>query len=339
MAIIRLSTVVMLMTILVSSCETEFDPTAPKGSTPYVMCVLNAKDSTQYVRIQRSYITHQDAYDMTSTADSQYYLPENIEVYLTQFDTLDGSIMDDPVRLSITYDIPKDTGLFPVQGHYVFYTNEPIHAEFDYELSVIFPKEDKKITSRITPLGTQNYKYAFNQEIRKTKYSWYNPERIDYFQPLIPNMYQQITRFLFTEMSAHDTVSKYIEYFHDFDAYSSDEADYETLNFLGEDFLFRFIQKEIAVDPDKRRIALGVDFMIQIADSNMIIYQNVGDPSGTYLHSPDFSNIRNGGVGLFASRYKYTIFGKALKPEELDSLAVSKYTSALNFADSKGEFH
>lgn len=49
-----------------------------------------------------------------------------------------------------------------------------------------------------------------------------------------------------------------------------------------------------------RRIARGVDFMIQLADSNLITYQNAGDPAGTYMHSPEFSNIRNGGVGLFA---------------------------------------
>lgn len=335
----RLFLLIASMAVLLTACETEFDPTAPKGSTPYVMCVLNAKDSTQYVRVQRSYISHENAYNMSNNPDSLYYDPDEIEVYLTQFDTLDGSMMDMPIRLTPTTEIPKDTGLFSTQGHYLFKTTEPIFAEFDYELSIVFPKEDKKITSRIKPLGSWNIYHAFNEEKRKIRYSWYQPERMNYFLPLTPNNHQQITRFLFKELGPNGTTNRYIEYFHDYAAFTEEGEDFETLNFLGEDFMLRFIQEELEVDEEIRRIALGIDFMIQIADSNLITYQTAGDPSGTYMYSPEYSNIRNGGVGLFASRYKFTIFGKALKPEELDSLSLSKYTRALNFADSKGEFH
>ncbi|MCK5820708.1 MAG: hypothetical protein KAH17_02435 [Bacteroidales bacterium] len=340
MALSRLSLLALTLAVIVSACESEFDPTAPKGSTPYVMCILNAKDSAQYVRVQRSYISHENAYNFSSNSDSLYYTQDEIEVFLTQFDTLDGSMMDEPIRLYPSYEISKDTGAFAVEGHYLFKTTEPIYSEFDYELSINFPKEDKKISSRITPLGTWNFQHAFNTEVRKTRYSWYRPERIDYFLPLTPNNHQQITRFLYTEMSSNDTVDKYIEYFHDYDAYAEGGEGLEGgLDFLGDDFLLRFIQKEVELDPDKRRIVQGIDFMIQIADSNLITYQMAGDPAGTYMYSPEFSNIRNGGVGLFASRYKFTIFGKALKPEELDSISLSDLTRELNFADSKGEFH
>lgn len=342
MALTRLSLSVILLAAILSACETDFDPTAPKGSTPYVMCILNAKDSAQYVRIQRSYISRENAYNLSKEPDSLYYRPDEIEVYLTHFDTLDGSIMDEPIRLYPTYEIPKDTGLFSTNGHYLFKTTEPIKAEFDYELSILFPGEDKKITSRIQPLGSWNVEHAFKKEVRKTKYSWYTPERMNYFLPLTPNNHQQITRFLYREMGPNDTVNRYIEYYYDYDAFASGEGgdgDFEGLDFLGDDFLVRFIQKEIPVDPEKRRIALGVDFMIQIPDSNLIVYQTVGDPAGSYMYTPEYSNIRNGGVGLFASRYKFTIFGKALKPEETDSISMGRFTKALNFADSKGEFH
>jgi len=64
----------------------------------------------------------------------------------------------------------------------------------------------------------------------------------------------------------------------------------------------------------------------------------VDDPDSKFMYKPDFNNIKNGGVGLFASQYKLTIFGKALKREELDSLAWGRFTRKLNFADSRGNF-
>lgn len=339
MAITRLPIAVMLVALIFGACEADFDPTAPKGSTPYIVCVLDAKDSAHYVRIQRSYISHENAYNLTNAADSLYYPAEKIEVYLTRFDTLDGAIMDDPIRFYPTDEIKKDTGLFSTDGHYLFKTTEFIYPAFEYELSIYFPDEQKRISSRIKPLGSWNFEHAFDIEQRKTRYNWYTPERLSYFLDLTPNSHQQITRFVYREFSPQDTTNKYIEYWHDYDAYTSGNGDFDGLDFLGEDFLFRFLKENIDVDPDKKRIALGIDFMIHLADSNLLTYRSTGDPAGTYMFTPEFSNFRNGGVGLFASRYKLTVFGKALKPEELDSISMGRLTKQLNFADSKGQFH
>jgi hypothetical protein len=70
-----------------------------------------------------------------------------------------------------------------------------------------------------------------------------------------------------------------------------------------------------------------------------LLYQRVQDPDSKFLYTPEFNNIRNGGVGLFASRYKFTLFGKALKPDEVDSISIGRFTKRLNFADSRGKFH
>lgn len=336
---LRLPILAALASLLLIGCEAEFDPTAPKGSTPYVMCILNAKDSAQYVRIQRSYISHENAFNFSKNSDSLYYNPEDLVVSLTRFDTLDGSIMDDQIIFHPTDEIHKDTGQFASEGHYLFKTTEQIYPEFEYELSIDFPAEDKRISARMTPLGSWNFDHAFYDETRKTRYSWYTPERIDYFLPLTMNRHQQVSRFLYREMSPHDTVNKYIEYFHDYDAFTSGEGDFEGLDFLGDEFLFRFINDEIDFDPEIRRVALGLDFMVHIADTTLLTYQTAGDPKGTFMHTPEYSNFRNGGVGLFASRYKFTIFGKMLKSEEVDSISLGYITKHLNFADSKGQFH
>ena len=93
----RLSTVAIALALFAASCEVPFDPTAPADATPYIMCVLNAKDSVQYVRVERSYVCRENAYNFSKNADSVYYPPEDIIVKLTRFDTLDGSIMEDPI--------------------------------------------------------------------------------------------------------------------------------------------------------------------------------------------------------------------------------------------------
>lgn len=335
----RLSILALVGLMVFPACESEFDPTSPAGSTPYVVCVLNPKDSAQYVRVQRSFIANENAYNFTSVSDSLYYKPGEIEVYLTRFDTLDGAMMENPIQLYPTNELGKDSGNFSSEGHYLFKTLEPIYAVFDYELSIYFPKEDKKVTSRIKPLGSLNIYDAFSSEERKTRYSWYHAEDIDYFTDLTPNQHKQLTRFLYTEMGPKDTINKYIEYHHDYESFGTLDDNFEQQDFFGDDFLLRFIQREIPELPNVRRIARGVDFMIQIPDSNLVVARTVDDPDSKFMYKPDFNNIKNGGVGLFASQYKLTIFGKALRREELDSISLGKYTKHLNFADSRGNFH
>lgn len=335
----RLSTVAIALVLIAVSCEVPFDPTAPAKSTPYVMCVLNPKDSAQYVRIQKSYVCQENAYNFSANPDSIYYNPGDIEVVLIRFDTLDGSIMDNPIRFYPTHEIVKDSGRFSKQGHYLFKTTEPIYSEFDYELSVRLVKENKTFTSRIQPLGSRNLRDAFSTEQRKLRFNLYHPERMDYFLDLTPAKYPQLVRFLYLELVGDRIAHKYVEYIQKFTDENQSDPDYEGLDFLGQDFLYRFIQREIKVIPGVRRIAVGLDFMIQLADSNLLLYQRVEDPDSKFLYTPEFNNIRNGGVGLFASRYKYTVFGKAMKPEELDSISTGRYTRSLNFADSKGKFH
>jgi|GEM_PF-2186661 len=339
MSFLKTSITAIAVVLSLGSCDESFDPTAPGVSTPYVICVLNPKDSAQYVRVQRSYICHENAFNFSSHSDSVYYKQDEIEVYLTRFDTLDGSIMDKPIKLYPTDEMPKDSGAFAVNGHYIFKTTAPIHAEFDYELSVVLLKDDRTITSRIQPLGSWNLPEAFSKEQRKTKYSWYHPERIDYFMDLTPNHHPQLTRFLYIEMTSRDTARKYIEYYHNYDELSQLSDDDEEQSFMGGDFLYRFIQKEIPERQGVRRIAVGVDFMISLADSNLVMYQRVEQPDSKTFYTPEFNNIRNGGVGLFASRYKLTLFGKALKPNEVDSVSMGRFTRRLNFADSRGEYH
>ncbi len=338
MSFLRFSLITMIIWLTLIGCESEFDPTAPAGSTPYIICVLSPKDSAQYVRVQRSYIAKENAFNISSNPDSLYYERDKIKVYLTRFDTLDESIMD-VIELYPTDELVKDSGLFATEGHYLFKTTEPIYAKFDYELSVVFPEEDKRITSRINPLGGRNLLQAFTEEERKTKYNWYHPEDINYFTDLTPSKHQQLTRFLYIEMTPTDTADKYIEYVHEYNTFEELNDNFEEQNFLGDDFLLRFIQRDIPEQENVRRIAVGVDFIIHLADSNLLLYQTVGDPDSKFMYTPDFNNIRNGGVGLFASRYKLTLFGKALKPDEIDSISLGRYTKKLNFADSWGRFH
>lgn len=339
MSLKSLSAILFLGVIMFSACESDFDPTAPSGSTPYVVCVLNPKDSAQYVRVQRSFIANESAYNFSRNPDSLYYPSDEIQVFLTRFDTLDGAMMEEPIELYITTEIPKDSGDFSSEGHYLFKTTEPIYGDYDYELSVYFPREDKRVTSRINPLGGWNFKHAFEGEERKTRYSWYHPENINYFTDLTPNNHKQLTRFLYTEITDHDTVNKYIEHYYAYVAFSTLDDSFEEQDFYGDNFLYRFIQREMPAIPGVKRIARGVDFMIKIPDSTLVVARTVDDPDSKFMYKPDFNNIKNGGVGLFASQYKLTIFGKALKREELDSISMGKFTRHLNFADSRGNFH
>lgn len=73
---------VSLVTLLLTSCKVDFSPNAPWRDVPDVYCVIDPEEDTVWARVQRCFLGEDNLYNYAPLADSNYYAPNDISVYL-----------------------------------------------------------------------------------------------------------------------------------------------------------------------------------------------------------------------------------------------------------------
>lgn len=71
-----------LISIVLSSCKVEFSPNAPWRDMPDIYCVIDPEEDTVWARVQRCFLGEGNLYNYAPIADSNYYAPDDISVYL-----------------------------------------------------------------------------------------------------------------------------------------------------------------------------------------------------------------------------------------------------------------
>ena len=64
--------ILLSLTVLLLSCETEIDSNIYAEDIPVVYCNLNTNDSLHYVKLTKTFIGNQDANKMAKYSDSLY---------------------------------------------------------------------------------------------------------------------------------------------------------------------------------------------------------------------------------------------------------------------------
>lgn len=86
---------------------------------------------------------------------------------------------------------------------------------------------------------------------------------------------------------------------------------------------------------DVEWLAKSLDFLFFVGDNTLYKYLSDINNTNVVKKIPDYTNIKNG-IGIFASKYSFTVPGKFLSDETKDSLAFGYYTKPLNFANYQG---
>ena len=119
-----------VIALLIISCE-KIELKAPYQEIPVLYCLINAKDSVQYVRINRLYYCD-DAYAFMQCKDSISYPFGAWEVILEQ--RINDVLQAEPVIFEPTYGIIKDEGQFANGNHVIYRTDTPLLTNCDYVL-------------------------------------------------------------------------------------------------------------------------------------------------------------------------------------------------------------
>ncbi len=109
---------------LLAGCSNDFEVTAPWKEIPVVYAILSAKDTAQYVRIEKAFLDPQtNALEIAQIADSLYYPADAITVYLertsnntrVQLTRVDGSLEG----------FPRKVGIFATQPNWLYKIKTP----------------------------------------------------------------------------------------------------------------------------------------------------------------------------------------------------------------------
>lgn len=323
----------VLWLVLLSACNKDLDM-AEWVEVSVVYGIINAKDTVQYIRINRLYSCADDPMNYTQINDSVNYPDNPFDVFLEEY------IDKDPTGNSIQYeavDRQKEPGLFSSASNCVYRTEMKIRPDHEYRLRVVNRESGKECWGDTRVLGHLDVEDAFSWERAFYRVD-YSAEPLPEFDgSLNPDDHEHyIVRFLYWEYTNGETYYKYVDWLPTFDPLKDCHDDDTTYQLF--DNYFEYLSEQIPVDPNVKRKARGVDYMLALPGSELQNFMTVYEqPTNPHFY-PDYSNLHDG-KGVFGSKYYYTYFGMKLRPRTIDSISWGKHLVNHRFADSNGEWH
>jgi len=320
--------------LMLLSCSSDLDITSNHTQCLVIYGAFNLKDSIQYIRIEKSFQAEDNnVYDIAKISDSVYPNPENLEVILEIWKG--NTLVESPIILSPMENMAKYPGIFNIDRNLVYCYNEPLQPGCRYVLLVVDHKNHLEATGSTLLLGNYNYNKSFTEQ-RSYHIRQYSPEEIDFSRNIdyLSDYENRVIRFCYYDIKGENRIKRYLDWKPFFQPLVYKKDDDTSKVQLTEPYL-RYLAEKIPVIEGITREAVGLDYMITLADDQMWYYTlNCNNPD--VLHYLEFySNIENG-MGLFASRYYYTYFAKKFNAETLDTLAKGRFTKHLNFLDAAG---
>jgi hypothetical protein len=142
-------------------------------------------------------------------------------------------------------------------------------------------------------------------------------------------------RFRYDEIRGSDTLHKAITQ-RLATRVTADSQNIEELSVImnGESFystISTVIRNEGDYGSANRRVFMGLDFLIDVANDDFHTYLTLTEPvSGIIEERPAYSNV-TGAYGVWGSRYYKNVHGKRLGGTSLEELANGQYTGDLHF--------
>ena len=117
-------TLLFLIILIISSCETDFKVNADRQEVTIVYGLLDQSKDRQYIKINKAFLVDGNALEMAASSNSTNYNPDSLEVKIYKvkehsfgnFDTLGYVILNDTV-------LEKEAGLFSTDNNIVYTTN------------------------------------------------------------------------------------------------------------------------------------------------------------------------------------------------------------------------
>ncbi len=315
--------VLYVLVLFLFSCENSFDLTIKSKSTSFVYCIINTTDTVHYIRINKSFISDDNAYAYLDIADSMNF--KNLTIKVELFDSLRGNVVLYPEK---TTDIPKDTGTFYSEPNLLYFFIFDLNPFTDCELTIINTDYSDTIYS-YTKLSKPGKFYLPGIWTSSDQVCFYgNGYRM--FWKTGTGYYNGISMtFHYSDFIDGTKVPRLFNYLLQYSYLPLSEKEFF---FTLDDFLYT-VKSRVLVNPStSHRVFDSIDFHLTSADYFLQEYSKLFSYSPLESSLVNFTNIQNG-CGIFSSKARTNLTGFRLDVQAMDSLVSSQLTKSLKFVD------
>ena len=114
----KINTLFITLSILLFACETQVDVNAEWEEITIVFCLLDKGADQQYIKINKAFLTSEDALDIARVVGSTNYDPDSLIVRLHKINS-NGEIISSSEPLRDTL-LDKDDGIFATEGNIIY---------------------------------------------------------------------------------------------------------------------------------------------------------------------------------------------------------------------------
>jgi hypothetical protein len=193
---IRRAILILIVLAGLTSCRNDLVVMAPYKDIPVVYCLLNPKDSVNYLRLEKSFLGADNAYEMAQRPDSIYY--KDAIVVMERW--ADGQ-KKESATLDFTTNPARDSGIFTHDPNYLYRLSTPVSENSEYRLSITVPSTGAEV-SAVTWTVT-DFKVIKPESYKKNlAFSSYdNYQTVEWITAPHTRIYHLVVRFHYLECS------------------------------------------------------------------------------------------------------------------------------------------
>jgi hypothetical protein len=335
----------LIVSILLTSCNDEIELTAERQDTTVIFGLLDISETTHFIKINRAFLGPGNSLEIAQIADSNYY--ENLEATITE---VGGQERVWLLRDTLLNDKDTNGAFFAPQQKLYYFSHDlanMLDEDASYQLTVVI---NKGLTTEFTVSSETNLVYGLGSELS----SYYKNFKFAANDGKFQSFSAKIDRGNSSVINL-----KLISGINEFIGADSDSIgiywnigdgtpETNSLNFslLGERF-YENIRDGVSDNPaiDKRNL-LSITLEITGGTEELYNYMEVNKPSSSLAQNkPSYTNLvsSNGNpvIGIFSSRQTVRIYKpfinpassnyRVIDPNSMQALCLSPITSSKLF--------
>jgi hypothetical protein len=333
----RKGVLLIILTVLITSCDNDLDIVADRENLSVLYGVLDPQSDSNFIRVQRGYLSDDPASASFNNPDSLYYDTNNINVFIRQYDGLgNDATQENERRLIYDNSIPLKPGTFTTEDYYLFRvpSNYTLDNSKYYEVAIL--REDGTEAAARTGLvgdlvikePRQTFAFRFfNGVIRfEVPAGRGGTALIGAYQILIRFNYRDLDR------TTLDTTFRTVTLEPPLLPGGSEGS----LTYTSGDF-FRAIAGQIEPDDNVLRFFIDMEVEVWAGAEELVTYYRLNEPSsGINQNRPTFEQVTNG-TGILTSRSSALRQNIRLERSRFQQdLFYSSPTCGLNFVELSG---
>lgn len=327
---LRPLTILFLATMFTASCSNEFDLTEGSVELPVVYGLISASDTATYVRVERAFVDEATSAYVLAKDPEKLYFPD-IEVIIRQ--DRNGNKTDFKLtRVDGNLEgYKRSSGVFADAPNYLYKSKNSINPILPGSKYTLFIK--KADGSTLTEATTTALSKYVNEDVISPgstallSFGYAGINKVQWIADPLAAIHD-VNYIIYYKEEKDGVITNKSVTWHLLRNYEKTEYTYK-----GQAF-YEFMSGAISVDPQVKRYMQNASLEIvsggkEIRDYISIGQANLGITSSGEI--PKYSNLSNGGLGLFSGRSVFRRDNIGFANITLDSLRNGIFTKSLNF--------